>query len=325
MSIKNRGRNILSLTQAENNKIQTQLEKLHADACNERLLDLESPPNYSVSTNSGDLEGILDLGVKLSGLSSSSSLSWSEDYESEVGKKVQSELEKLDRLFQGLDEDPSPYDLQEIHEWKQFFPYLHILGSTTPTNSSQNSNGSSETEEEATKPNQTQNLSQESILLGTQSSFVNRRRHHPTFGNPNSLRDWNTVPPKPKSLEINQYLRISSIKSPDTTNRKQVQSISKKDLLDDQSPEYISLPFITATSLHTQTKRKLQRNKPANSLVLPPIENTFRSISATPRQASSKSMFVSFNYDRSRNKVTQAAKLKSELMKLFDHIPITNR
>lgn len=88
------------------------------------------------STISSDLEGLFFLvtniclnhyivdifDLKLSEISASSSLTWSDDYDYEVSKKVQSELEKIDRCFQGI-EKPIYYK-EEIDEWLHYFPHL---------------------------------------------------------------------------------------------------------------------------------------------------------------------------------------------------------
>lgn len=78
-------------------------------------------------TFESDIESIiLDLN-KLGGLSSSSSLSWSDDYETETTKKVYDELNRLDKVFKGEESIPPNYDSEECQEWMEYFPYLRFV------------------------------------------------------------------------------------------------------------------------------------------------------------------------------------------------------
>jgi len=333
LSGKKRSRNILSLpTSTDDEASQNPIENSDflSNCLGENINNAPETPISSMSNNTSDFEGILDLGIKVSGLSSSSSLSWSDEYESEINKKVQLELEKLDRIFQGLENDSISYDINEIAEWKLHFPNIYILGHNTPTNSAENSDASTASDEEGFPDpphHQQQNLKQRySGLSRNQIALINKPRSEDVL---NPTRNYNSLPRKPKSLDVEQYLKISSIGSSDTRKRKQHAQILNKqisrDFLGDVSSEYTSLPFISATSLKAQIRNKRNERNPPKMLILPPIENSFRSISATPRQASTKSMYVSLNYASKSRKESQAAKLKSDLMKLFDHIPISNR
>lgn len=78
-------------------------------------------------TVDSDIESIiLDLN-NLGGLSSSSSLSWSDDYETETSKKVYDELKKLDQVLKGDEPIPASYDKEECQEWMQCFPKLRFV------------------------------------------------------------------------------------------------------------------------------------------------------------------------------------------------------
>ncbi|CAG9768743.1 unnamed protein product [Ceutorhynchus assimilis] len=315
MSSKRKSRSVLTLPSTTEKRLQNSLNILEENINND-----QGTPTNSSSTNTSDLEDMLDLRLKLSGLSSSSSLSWSEDYESEVAKKVESELEKLDRIFQGTENETTNYDLDEIAEWKQFFPNVYILGCNTPINSDVDS------EDEQVKIQPSPGLKH----AANRHLIANKKRPPELPPQDNPTRRYNSLPRKPRSLEIDQYLKISSINSSDIRKRKYPQATVNRqpsnDLPLDLSPEYFSLPFITATPIKTQMRKPNNRARPPQMLILPPIDTSFRSISATPRQASSKSMFVNFNYPKGSSKQeTKTAKLKSELMKLFDHIPISNR
>ncbi|XP_030758909.1 uncharacterized protein LOC115884459 [Sitophilus oryzae] len=270
------------------------------------------------STFDSDLEDIFDL--KLSGVSSSSSLSWSDDYDSEVNKKVQTELEKIDRCFQGFDV-PLAYDKAEIEEWRTFFPHLIILGYKTPSNSLENSEESSASDDEV----QTNNVKNKygKIYLRNLNKIKNEQQMQNLLYQKGQM-----LANKPKSLDIDQYLKISAIKSPYLNRSKQdAQSVITTDRFDvNTSLESISLPFITATPLKSQPRRPIkQQQRTVSKLILPPIMNRLRSVSATPRQSSSKSMFVCLNFEKDAKAKQAQMELKSDLMKLFETIPISNR
>ncbi|XP_076253289.1 uncharacterized protein LOC143191789 isoform X3 [Rhynchophorus ferrugineus] len=249
------------------------------------------------STSSSDLEDIFDL--KLSGISSSSSLTWSDDYDYEVSKRVQSELERIDRCFQGI--GVPTYYKEEINEWLHFFPHLSILGYKTPSNSLENSEASSESDDEqstvAINSNSTQ-LTSSNKTKRKNEQVIQKILH----------RKGQTIHPKPKSLDIDKYLRISSIKSPYLDR--------KKDSV--PTPSVKDAHRLTETSHHKQPK-------PVSKLILPPIINNARSVSATPRQSSTKSMFVRLNFEKDIKAKEAQMELKSDLLKLFEHIPVSNR
>lgn len=56
--------------------------------------------------------------------SSSSSLSWSEEIEGESTELVQIELERMERVLQGLEPIPAHYDRSEYELWIKQFPQL---------------------------------------------------------------------------------------------------------------------------------------------------------------------------------------------------------
>ncbi|XP_060524346.1 uncharacterized protein LOC132700813 [Cylas formicarius] len=92
----------------------------------------ETPELYISDEGGPDSEEVNDLIAgrsKLVDLSSNSSLSWSNEFETEFTKKVQSKLEHLDKVVRGL-ETSQDYDIEEIEEWKTLFPNLRILGYT---------------------------------------------------------------------------------------------------------------------------------------------------------------------------------------------------
>ncbi|ERL91900.1 uncharacterized protein LOC109541476 [Dendroctonus ponderosae] len=287
------------------------------DSClGEELKDGLGTAISTFSTSASELD---DLGLRLSGLSSGSSLSWSEEYESEVTRKVQLELEKIDMIFKGVENESAMYDMKEIAEWKRFFPNIYILGCKTPTNSPDQSDTSLPEEDRIENCIQTQSI------FPKNRRFVNTNQRHENISNGvlNPVRYCNSLPRKLKSLEIEHYLKISSIPSSDSKQRTRTRDPRQdsKELVGDVSPECTSLPFIATTPLKAQCGRQIDRNKPSKLLILPPINAAFRSISATPRKAPSKSIYGRLN---SINEL-RAARLKSDLMTLFDNIPSSNR
>ncbi|XP_076253288.1 uncharacterized protein LOC143191789 isoform X2 [Rhynchophorus ferrugineus] len=288
--------------------------------CLERVLGENIDDSIKKCTREKHAFGDCTLGdifdLKLSGISSSSSLTWSDDYDYEVSKRVQSELERIDRCFQGI--GVPTYYKEEINEWLHFFPHLSILGYKTPSNSLENSEASSESDDEqstvAINSNSTQ-LTSSNKTKRKNEQVIQKILH----------RKGQTIHPKPKSLDIDKYLRISSIKSPYLDRKKDsVPTPSVKDAHRLSEPsEYISLPFIT-NALKAETSHHKQP-KPVSKLILPPIINNARSVSATPRQSSTKSMFVRLNFEKDIKAKEAQMELKSDLLKLFEHIPVSNR
>ena len=79
--------------------------------------------NEAQFLSSGDsdiLVSVRDVGSK----SSSSSLSWGEEYKSEASKKLREELERMDGVLRGAEPIPDHYDKEEYEEWMHFFPNL---------------------------------------------------------------------------------------------------------------------------------------------------------------------------------------------------------
>lgn len=188
-----------------------------------------------------------------------------------------------------------------------------ILGHHTPTNSPDSSCVSSEEEAPIRKPQK-------------------QSKHFTTFkSHQHDFPQYHSLPRKPRSLDIDRYLKVSPIKSSDTRHRIVNKPVESKDKPKDVSPEYISLPFLTTIPIKTENLKRFDRAKQSKLLFLPPIENSFRSISATPRQAVSGSVYVPFGYQK-RNSLQRnvaeynnARTLKSSLLTLFDHIPLSNR
>lgn len=89
-----------------------------------KLFSNETKEDKTVDSDVESL--ILDLN-NLGGLSSSSSLSWSDDYETETTKKVYDELKRLDRVLKGEEPIPTNYDQVECEEWMNFFSNIRFV------------------------------------------------------------------------------------------------------------------------------------------------------------------------------------------------------
>lgn len=103
--------------------------KNHYDLCkysNNPMLISESQAEGDTTLDSDVESIILDLN-KLSGLSSSSSLSWSDDYEKETTKKIYDELKRLNSVLKGDEPIPPDYDMEECNEWMNYFPNLRFV------------------------------------------------------------------------------------------------------------------------------------------------------------------------------------------------------
>ncbi|KAF5295065.1 hypothetical protein FQA39_LY13216 [Lamprigera yunnana] len=69
-----------------------------------------------------------DLDIISFGKSSSSSISWSDDFDVEATKRVQLEFERMERILQGQEPIPSHYNKDEYKQWIKTFPQLSITG-----------------------------------------------------------------------------------------------------------------------------------------------------------------------------------------------------
>ncbi|KAL3278757.1 hypothetical protein HHI36_016284 [Cryptolaemus montrouzieri] len=58
----------------------------------------------------------------------SSSPSWSEDNDTEASRRVQDELDHMDRVLRGIDPIPLHYDMDEYKQWMETFPDLSLFG-----------------------------------------------------------------------------------------------------------------------------------------------------------------------------------------------------
>ncbi|KAF5273020.1 hypothetical protein FQR65_LT04762 [Abscondita terminalis] len=81
-----------------------------------------------------------DLDILSFGKSSSSSISWSDDFDVDATKRVQQEFERMERILQGKEPIPLHYNKDEYKQWISTFPQLSVIGynirhfSTDPKN-----------------------------------------------------------------------------------------------------------------------------------------------------------------------------------------------
>ncbi|KAK4882993.1 hypothetical protein RN001_006312 [Aquatica leii] len=69
-----------------------------------------------------------DLDIVSFGKSSSSSISWSDDFDTEATKRVQIEFERMERILQGKEPIPLHYNKDEYQQWINTFPQLSVIG-----------------------------------------------------------------------------------------------------------------------------------------------------------------------------------------------------
>ncbi|KAF2894171.1 hypothetical protein ILUMI_12004 [Ignelater luminosus] len=84
------------------------------------------------SSSSGEYDnvtsGISDFDIISFGKSSSSSVSWSDEFDTEATQHVQNELERMERVLQGKEPIPPHYNRDEYEQWIKTFPQLSISG-----------------------------------------------------------------------------------------------------------------------------------------------------------------------------------------------------
>nr|CAH7726994.1 unnamed protein product [Callosobruchus chinensis] len=271
---------------------------------------------------------------KLGGLSSSSSLSWSDEYDSDTSKKIQEELQLINRVLKGEEEIPSHFDKDEFQQWMTTFPHLSIFDSLlTPVNSTENLT-SKLIEEQDDKFEELKIMGSKSrTYLKKGCDKVNSAKHeqkqtvihlkdvkhNQRSANKNRLkmdegrtprgRNSFTFSSKPKSFEMDRYLKVFPI-------RKQFSnSLMERQLprgLEESPPEYSSLPFIEVANspvIKSSSKTRKQQHaygqvssRSNNRLILPPINNQFRSVSAAPKKASKTLSALSISHITERDK-----------------------
>lgn len=72
----------------------------------------------------GHDNGYSNLDVSFDRRSSSSSVSWAEENDTETTHMVQQEYEKMEKVLQGLEDIPPYYDFEEYELWINTFPCL---------------------------------------------------------------------------------------------------------------------------------------------------------------------------------------------------------
>ncbi|XP_044263015.1 uncharacterized protein LOC123010303 isoform X2 [Tribolium madens] len=204
------------------------------------------------------LTNIRDWGSK----SSSSSLSWGEEYKSEASKQVRDELERMDRVLRGEEPIPSNYDQEEYQEWMEFFPNLCVFGTKTCiyVNTVQSTNDFEEIlaihPEDNCDKVETSDRVKKAVIDQIYDKIVKKT---PKM----TLND---------SIDFENYLKISPIGGSrlprrQSSSRSLMSShiSSSKWMKDD---DYSSLPFVSTRNGQAPPKSILK-----NSLVLPPIQS----------------------------------------------------
>lgn len=89
-------------------------------------LNKSEKQNNSSSSSEYDnvTSGISDFDIISFGKSSSSSVSWSDDFDTEATQHVQDEFERMERVLQGQEPIPPHYNRDEYEQWIKIFPQL---------------------------------------------------------------------------------------------------------------------------------------------------------------------------------------------------------
>ncbi|KAK5649849.1 hypothetical protein RI129_000878 [Pyrocoelia pectoralis] len=121
------------------------LEKLSSNTCDQVINEkqklnqsaiLHEEKQHAHSSSSFDCDSLTnesDLDIVSFGKSSSSSISWSEDFDSEATLKVQNELERMERILLGKEAIPLHYNKDEYTQWIDTFPKIRIIEDTSNT------------------------------------------------------------------------------------------------------------------------------------------------------------------------------------------------
>ncbi|VEN46420.1 unnamed protein product [Callosobruchus maculatus] len=289
-----------------------------------------TPKGSPTFASDSDVDSIsLELS-KLGGFSSSSSLSWSDEYDSDTSKKIQEELQLINRVLQGEEDIPPHFDKDEFEQWMSAFPNLSIFDSLlTPVNSTENLTSKLIQEQDdkfeelkimgcksrtylkkgCDKVNSAKHERNQSVIhlkdVKHNQRSANRSRLKADEGRTPKSRNSFTFSSKPKSFETDRYLKVLPIK-------KQSSNRHLPGDLEESPPEFSSLPFIEVVhSPVSKSSSKTRRQQHAygqvssrsnNRLVLPPINNQFRSVSAAPKKASKTLSALSISNITGRSK-----------------------
>ncbi|KAJ8911961.1 hypothetical protein NQ315_012772 [Exocentrus adspersus] len=253
----------------------------------------EAAENIFCNTNcNSEVDSItLDLN-KLSGLSSSSSLSWSDEYESEISKKVLEELERMDRVLRREEPIPPYYDRDEYEQWMNTFPNISIFDNhLTPVNSTHNIRKLDQEDRDRDREliiygtdkqnvlnkdcdvTSVNNNKKKSAVINLSDSpsnklfnqkSTNTARKRKLEENRNKNKNIFTISHKPQSLDTDKYLKISPLKNNFTERRLSSKSLLNRDFNKEFGEttvlEYNSLPFIKVDEPEV-SKRNLQGTK----------------------------------------------------------------
>jgi hypothetical protein len=223
------------------------------------------------------LSSVRDVG---NSKSSSSSLSWGEEYKSDASKQVRAELERMDRVLRGEEPIPANYDAEEYEEWMEFFPNLCVLGTKTGTCTKSSGAAPAPVDEIlAIDPEDTCDKLETSDQI--KKAVIDQIYEKIAVNAPKITLNLDEI-------DVDSYLKVSPLGGASRLTRRQSSSrslissqiSSSKWLKDD---DYSSLPFLGVKPERNGVPKGILKN----ALVLPPIETCqIRSVSATPRRQS---------------------------------------
>ncbi|XP_044762412.1 uncharacterized protein LOC123319478 [Coccinella septempunctata] len=244
----------------------------------------------------------------------SSSPSWSDDNDVEGCRRVQDELEQMDRVLRGLDPIPLHYDVDEYKQWMETFPTLSFFGHKEyGPYKIWKGNRKNERDVEDVNSNRVpcanliqykkeikkaviQNIYENiSIRLNNGSTPPEIKKKQPQIGDINKTQMYlsDCLKNSPFSDIIGEkYTKTCFLSRNNSREDKKIQSPSFESLpvMLEGSTRNIAKPVNKSKNEHLNG---VSRKKSRRSIVLPPIENKwlqptnqFRSISAMPTYSS---------------------------------------
>lgn len=249
----------------------------------------------------------------------SSSPSWSDDNDVDGCRRVQDELEQMDRVLRGIDPIPLHYDVDEYKQWMETFPTLSFFG--------KKEYGPYKIWKDYIKDEHTTTEKNSNTEFLPCASLIQYKKEikkaviHNIYENISIRLNNGSTPPSSSDFKKKQhkmedvnktqiYLNDCLKNSPfsDIVREKYTKNcfVSRHNSREDEkcpSPSFESLPIMVEESTRS-SERSLNRyrnessngiynKKSRKNIILPPIKNNwlqnsnqFRSISATPTYAS---------------------------------------
>ncbi|KAB0801937.1 hypothetical protein PPYR_04123 [Photinus pyralis] len=214
-----------------------------------------------------------DLDIVSFGKSSSSSISWSDDFDGEATIKVQCELERMERVLQGKEAIPPHYNKQEYKQWIDTFPQISIMensNNSTPTQNDQVNDRSNKSPEVCIKPYTVEPVGTTFTDVHHVSSGLKTSK--PILTNSNNLKEFLKVSP---ILLEESGCRSNYLSTRQQSSHSTIQST--KWIRSDKQCDYSSLPYVSSAKAkvnNSSIRKKYKLSSPckSNCVSLPPIK-----------------------------------------------------